>query len=631
MSRAVVAGSVGAVSLAHAACASAPQDLSQLSLEELAEVQVTSVAKRAQSIGEAPSSIFVISHEDIAASGARKLPEILRLAPNLSVAQVTASRYVITARGFNGSPAAQNFSNKLLVLIDGRSVYTPLFSGVHWDIQDILPEDIDRIEVISGPGATLWGANAVNGVINIITRSSAQTQGGFVEAAAGDQGGRAGLRFGGRASAALTYRVYLQSVVEDDTRLASGVRANDHWSKPQAGFRVDWTPSDADTVGLQGDGYSGFEAQAGAEAQDIKGANLTARWSRSGADGSFFQLQAYYDRAERGPEPGGSAFWVDTYDIDLQRSVRLGDRHELVFGGGYRVMNYKIQGTAGLQWSPESRTLKLGNAFIQDAITFTPQLNLVLGVKLEDDPYVDATLLPNARLSWTPRDALTVWGSVSRAVRSPTPFDRDVVEILGGGPFLTGGADFRSEKLVAYELGAKLYASSRAAIEITAFYHDYDDLRSLELTPVTLLPLHWGNGMAGRTFGVEAWGQYQLTSWWRLSGGLTHLQEHFRFKDGASGLLGVSQAANDPRYQAQLRSTLKFQPVTVDATLRYVSAFRDPRLAGYTELNAQFAWDVTERLRLAIDGRNLLHGDHVEYIGGNEIPRAVSAALQWRF
>jgi iron complex outermembrane receptor protein len=630
LSCAALAGSACAVVFAHAAFGAEPEDLSGLSLEQLGDVQVTSVSKFAQSIGDAPSAVFVISHGDIESSGARSLPEILRLAPNLSVAQVSASRYVITARGFNGSQSAQNFSNKLLVLIDGRTVYSPLYSGVYWDAQDVLPEDIDRIEVISGPGATLWGANAVNGVINIITRAAAQTQGGFVEVAGGNQERRAGLRYGGRVSADLSYRVYLQSFFDRDTDLATGGSANDHWSKPQGGFRLDWTPSDADTLTLQGDGYSGFVAQPGAEADNIKGANLTGRWTRKGGDGSSLQVQAYYDRTERGTKVNG-AFRVDTWDFDLQRGLPLGDRQQLVFGGGYRLTSYKIHGAGGLQWSPDSRDLSLGNVFVQDAISVTPTVDLVLGVKLEDDPYVPPTLLPNVRLSWSATDQLTIWGAVSRAVRSPTPFDRDVVEVQDGAPLLVGGQDFRSEKLVAYELGVKLYASSRASLELTGFYHDYDDLRSVEITPVTLLPLQWGNGMAGRTFGVEAWGQYQLTPWWRLSGGLTHLEEHFRFKPGASGLLGTSQAANDPRYQAQLRSTMKLAPVSLDAWLRYVSDFRDPHQPGYTELNAQVAWDVSPRLRLALDGRNLLHAQHVEYVGGSEIPRSVLAALQWRF
>jgi len=618
---------------AAAAQADPVTDLSKLSLEELAEVQVTSVSKRPEPIGEAPSSVFVISQEDIARSGAMSLPEVLRLAPNLQVAQVSASRYVITARGANGVTAAQNFANKLLVLIDGRTVYSPLFSGVYWDMQDVFLPDVERIEVISGPGATLWGANAVNGVINIITRASADTQGGAVQAALGVKEGRAAVRFGGRLSDALTYRIYGGTYLHDDTRLATGAWAHDHWSRPQGGFRLDWTASERDAVTLQGDGYSGSESQSGADPEDIKGANLSARWTRTTNGGGSLQVQAYYDRTERSAEVDGSGFWVDTYDLDLQRSTTLGERQQIVFGGGFRSIRYKIFGTPTLFWVPASRTLQLGNAFIQDAVTLTPSLKLVLGAKVEADPYLQPELLPSARLSWTPSERLNLWGAVSRAIRSPTPFDRDVVEKLAAAapPFLIGDSGFQAETLTSYELGAKIYPSRSLALTVTGYYHHYDQLRSIEFAPAGFLPLQWGNGMRGRIYGFEAWSQYQPTSWWRLSASLTHLQEKFWFKPGASGLLGPSQAANDPKYQATLASSMSFAPMTLDAWVRHVSALLDPHLPAYTELNARVGWRLTEQLTVAIDGRNLLHDQHLEYTAGNQIPRSVLAELQWRF
>ncbi|MDB5446303.1 MAG: TonB-dependent receptor, partial [Phenylobacterium sp.] len=460
---AIASACLCALGAAAAARADQTEDLAKLSIEELGAIQVTSVSKRAELIADAPSSIYVISRDDIMRSGATSLPEMLRLAPNLEVTQTSASRYVITARGFNGAPAAQNFSNKLLVLIDGRSVYTPLFSGVYWDMQDVLPQDIERIEVISGPGATLWGANAVNGVINIITRSSAETQGGLAYVSAGNQERSAALRYGGAISERATWRVYAKSFFDRDTALAGGGKANDHWSKPQAGFRLDWNASDADAVTLQGDAYSGFEAQAGAPAEDIKGHNVTARWTRALGEGSAVQAQAYYDRAERGSEVSGSGFWVDTYDVDLQHSRTLG-RHELVVGGGYRQVRYSIFSSGDLSWNPASRNLQLANAFVQDSVTLSRVLKLVLGVKLEGDAYVKPELLPNLRLSWTPAPDLTLWGAVSRAVRSPTPFDRDVVEKAGGLTVIGGGGVFTSEKLTAFELGGRLHGASRASL-----------------------------------------------------------------------------------------------------------------------------------------------------------------------
>ena len=618
---------------AASACADPVEDLSKLSIEELGGVQVTSVSKRPETIGEAPSSVYVISHDDIVRSGALNVPEVLRLAPNLRVAQVSASRYIITARGMGGAEAAQNFSNKLLVLIDGRSVYSPLYSGVYWDMQDVLLQDVERIEVISGPGATLWGANAVNGVINIITRSAAETQGAFVSAAAGGHQGRAELRYGGKLGENLAYRVYADTYVEEQARQASGAPAHDRWSRPQGGFRLDWTPSDLDAATLQGDIYSGTESQLAAAPEDVKGWNLTGRWTRSRPDGASFQVQAYYDHAERSAEVSGAGFWVDTYDVDVQGTLAVNSRHQIVYGGDYRALRYKILGTPTLFWVPDARTLQLGSVFVQDSITLSPALKAVLGAKVEADPYLRPVVLPNARLSWTPGEGVTVWTAVSRAIRSATPFDTEVKEKVapGAAVFLSGDRDFRSEKLIAYELGTKLYLSPRASFSATAFYHRYTDLRSIEPHPGGFLPLQWGNGMRGHVMGVEAWGQYQATPWWRLSASVVRLEEKFSFKPGASGLLGPTQAANDPKYQAQLKSSMTFDTVVADAWFRHASAALAPRAPAYSELDARLGWKLAPRLMLSINGRNLLHARHSEYVAGEEIPRSVFAELQWRY
>jgi iron complex outermembrane receptor protein len=606
-------------------------DLSAQSLEQLADLQVTSVSKRAEAVVDAPSSIYVITRDAIARSGRTSLPEILRLAPNLQVSQAGSSRYVITARGLNGSPEAQNFSNKLLVMIDGRTVYTPLFSGVYWDMQGVVPQDLERVEVISGPGATLWGANAVNGVINITTRSSADTQGGLLVAGYGDRRRSATLRYGGRLSEALTWRVYATSFQADDSYAVAGGRNNDHWSVPQAGFRADWAPAAADLVTLQGDLYEGFEAQRGAPAQTVRGGNVTSRWTRTFGSGAVVQAQAYYDRTERGDEVDGSGFKVDTYDVDLQHSFTTG-RHSLVWGGGYRQVRYRIDGAPQIFFEPAARRLSLANAFVQDTVAISDDLSLVAGVKLEDDPYVRPVLLPNVRLSWRPAEQVTLWAAASRAVRAPTPFDRDVVEVLGGQRFLVAGGAFRSERLNAYELGLKAQPTARTLLSVAGFYNDYDRLRSIEPTPVTVLPLRWDNRMAGHTYGVEAWGSLQVTEGWRLGVAANYLDGKFRFTQGASALLGPRQAGNDPKYQARLTSTVDLGPaVTLHAALRYVSAMPEPRLPAYTEFNARVGWALSDRLELSLAGANLLHRRHREYVDGAEIPRSVYAELQWRF
>jgi iron complex outermembrane receptor protein len=610
------------------------EKLKDFSLEDLANLTVTSVSKRGEPLGEAASSIYVITHDDIARSGASSVPEILRLAPNLQVTQTSASGYVITARGFNGNPGAQSFSNKLLVLIDGRSVYTPLFSGVYWDMQDVLPQDIERIEVISGPGATLWGANAVNGVINIITRHTSQTQGGLVDVEAGSQTRRLGLRYGGKISDDLTWRVYGRAVADDSQLTAAGAKAGDAWSRVQGGFRMDWTARPTDHFTFEGDAYRGSEDQAGAGDERIFGRNLTAHWDHAWASGSELQVEAYYDYAERATEGGGGKFHVDTYNIDAQDSITLAERHQIVWGGGLRFSRYEIEGTPTLFFNPASGSLNLGDVFAQDTVTLTPTLRLTVGLKVESDPYVKPTPLPDLRLAWTPNPALTLWGAMSMAVRAPTPFDRDVVEKTAPGapPQLIGDADFQHEKLTAYEAGLRFHPSSVATVSVSAFYNDYDQLRTIELSPGFTLPLLWGNMLEGSAYGVEAWGELRIQTWWRMSAGVSTLHEDLKFKPGATGIVGLTQDGQDPKVQASLKSSMDLgRSFTFDTDLRYVGALPSGVTPAYAELNSRLAWNINERLQFAISGRNLLHARHVEYPGGDAIQRTVSADLQWRF
>jgi len=603
--------------------AQAPIDLASLSIEELGQIQVTSVSKRPEAVREAPSAIYVITHDDIARSGARTIPEMLRLAPNLQVQQDTASRYVITARGFSGNEDAQNFSNKLLVLIDGRSVYTPMFSGVYWDMQDVLPEDVDRIEVVSGPGATLWGANAVNGVINIATRKSSETQGGLLVVGGGSRERSASLRYGGRLGEAVTYRVYARAQKIGSTETLAGASAGDSWSRAQGGFRLDWTPGSSDVLTLQGDLYDGKSND------DLAGRNLLARWIRVGQGGAELQVQAYYDRAER-----HGVLTVDTYDIDVRHSFSLGARQAVVWGGGFRHSPYKLGGSPTFFFVPTKGTLNLSNLFVQDSVTLTTSTTLTVGLKIENDPYLDAEPLPSLRLSWTPTDKAMVWAAASKAVRSATPFDRDVVEYLGNIRFLTGGGTFQSEKLTAYEVGARIQPSDRASFSVSTYYNVYDDLRSIEADPVTFLPLHWGNGMEGHTYGLEAWGEYRVAPWWRLVGGYSWLEKRLKFKPDSSGplLLGVKQAGDDPEHQASLKSSMDLgRAVTLDAAVRYVGALPDPRLPSYVELGASVAWNISDRVQLSLSGANLLHERVQEFPNGAAIPRSVYADLRWRF
>ena len=613
----------------------AQADISQLSIEQLANVEITTVSKVAQPLSAVAAAAYVISQDDIVHSGATSLPEMLRLAPNLAVTQSGPGGYTITARGFNGSSSAQNYSNKLLVLIDGRSVYSPLFSGVYWDMQDVLPENIDRIEVVSGPGGTLWGANAVNGVINIVTRKSSDTQGGFIDLGAGNLQSSAAIQYGGMLDDNLSYRVYAKSFYDQAFDKAGGGDGHDGWSKPQGGFRLDWSPGE-DFVTLQGDLYSGAQAQPGATNQDISGGNLMARWSHAMDGGQTLQVQTYYDRAERASAAGG--FVLNTYDLEVQHNFALGSWNSIVWGFGERVTQYRITPRvapdSSLLWSPVARTLNLANLFAEDHIALGDRVDLTIGLKLESDPYSGISPMPSARISWRVDDNDLVWAAASHAVRSPTPFDTDVMEKLGSVLFLTGNANFQPEQVTAYELGYRGTLSSDLSFSISLFDDVYDDLRSIEPNPVTLLPLFWGNKIAGDVHGLEVWASWQAADWWRMSAGFNWQHEDLEFTAGASKLLGLSQAGDDPNQQAQLRSTIRLSDaLSFDANLRYVGELADPKVPDYVEMNARLGWKVSPVLELSLSGFNLLHAHHLEYVTGTQdlIGRSVFAESKWRF
>jgi len=629
-------GWVIAIAAVGAACgaparAQSIDDLRQMSIDQLADVSVSSVTKSSEPLHDAPAAIYVITHDDIIRSGATSIPDMLRLAPNLFVAQTSASSFTVSARGFSGSNNAQNFSNKLLVMIDGRSVYTPLYSGVYWDMQDVLPEDIDRIEVISGPGATLWGANAFNGVINIITKKASETQGLTADIGAGNFQQIASFQYGGHLGDDLAWRAYAKTFEDLDTVTASGAKARDNWSKPQAGFRADWTPDAADQLTLQGDIFSGDIADSGPQNDTISGGNVLGRWNHGWSDGANLQVQAYFDRASQSTNMGGGAFWVDTYDLDVQHSFSLGALNQIVWGGGVRSDVYNITSGSGLSFQPSGRDLVLGDLFVQDSFSITSSLKLIGGLKLENDPFSGLAPLPDLRLSWTPNDKTLLWAAVSQAIRSPTPFDRDVHEAVGGVNLLNAGGTFQSEKLIAYEVGARLQPIDRLSFSVSTYYNVYNDLRSIEFTPVTLFPLRWGNAMRGDAYGVEAWGDYRLTSWWRLSAGFSAEHEQLSFQAGDAGLLGKGEAGDDPVAQGQVRSSMNLgRDVTFDATLRSVSSLPDPAVPAYTELNARLGWNVTPKIQLSVSGFNLLHAYHLEYPSseGGAVPRTVFVEMR---
>jgi len=611
-------------------------ELSRLSIEDLANIEVASVSKSAQPLSDAPAAIYVITQDDIARSGALNIPDILRLAPNLQVAQITATTHAISARGFNGGAA-----DKLLVLIDGRSAYTPFSHGVFWDVQATPPQDIERIEVISGPGATLWGANAVNGVINVVTRKSSDTQGGVAQLGAGDREQRAYLRYGGAVTPDLTYRAYVEGVGYKRSLTPAGADAQDGWRKGQGGFRLDWTPS-GDLVTLQGDIYDGSQRLTGADAS-VSGHNLIARWTRPTGGGGALQVQAYYDHLRRSRE-GALDYRLSTYDLDVQHSFSWGGVHDVVWGGGYRVTedNFVIvPSSPNTQlFDPVRSRQVLSNVFAQDAISLTPALKLTLGLKLEDAPYSGRDLLPSARLSWKPTDSTLIWAAVSRAVRTPSRLDRDFVQ-RQGSLIVLAGRDFRSETLIAYELGYRAQPSARASVSISAFYNVYDHLRSFELTQGGL-PIVFANEMEGETYGVEAWGAYQVTDWWRLTGGFNWLHKDLRYQPGSSKIVGVDIAGDDPDHQASLRSMMDLgRGLALDLDLRHVGSLPRPASPSYAELDARVRWAASKSLEISLIGANLLHKRHPEFgvTGGSlqlgpigvKSSRSIFIDTRWRF
>jgi iron complex outermembrane receptor protein len=432
----------------------------------------------------------------------------------------------------------------------------------------------------------------------------------------------------------LAYRAYLTDYIGDDTQSFTGAKVHDNWSKPQGGFRLDWDPIGSDNMTLQGDTYAGSDAQVGAPNEDIYGNDLLGRWNHTWVDGSSLQVQAYFDRTERATEDNGGEFWVDTYDLDIQHNFDLNRWNAIAWGGGIRASRYDIHGTSSLFFVPSSGTLDLSNAFVQDSVAISPSLTAILGFKVEDDPFSGVTPLPSARLSWKVSEDALLWAAVSRAIRSPTPFDVDVVE-LSPAASLFGNPDFQSETLTAYEIGMRMQPTDRLSFSVSTYYNEYDDLKSLEITPITFSPLYWGNKLEGHSYGVEVWGNFQMTDWWRLSASFNKLNESFNFKPTATApFISTSQIGDDAKYNATLRSSMNLNSdVSLDADLRYVSALPDPYVPSYIELNANIGWKISEALRLSLSGFNLLHPRHMEFPSSEAyaVPRSLAVDLQWRF
>jgi len=627
-------------------------ELKQLNVEDLMNVEVTSVARHPEKLLHAASAIQVITQEDIRRSGATSIPEALRLADNLEVAQKNSHDWDISARGFNTALA-----NKLLVMIDGRTVYSPLFSGVFWDVQDYLLEDIDRIEVISGPGGALWGANAVNGVINIITKSAKDTQGLYADAGGGSQPKDfTGVRYGGEIGSGTQFRIYGKYFDRGDEVLANGSPESDAWHQGQGGFRIDSQASAQDRLTLQGDMYDGREDVQTGGITDTSGANVLGRWTRTLSDDSNLSLQSYIDQTHRSiPEtplmldglaftPAGT-FYDDliTYDVDFQHQFQLDPRDRVVWGLGFRRTEDAVINAPSVGFLPAVLDQSLYSAFVQDEFTLHKDLSFTLGTKLEHNAFTGFEYEPDARLSWSLSSNQALWAAVSRAVRTPSLIDRDLSE--GTPPYLAlleGSSNFTSETLLAYELGYRAQLGSKFTTSVSTFYNQYNDVRSTSFTPATIVPLYFANNLEGDTYGTEFSGNYQVSNDWSLHAGYTLLRENLRVKPGGYDLNDALNETADPKHQFSLRSSLNLLGrAEFDAALRWVDTLLTNNGAtpgtvpSYFELNTRLAWHASDRLEISVVGQNLLHPYHVEYGFPDptrvEIQRSVYGKLAWRY
>lgn len=620
-------------------CAQKPktdiESLLKLSLEDLMNIKVTSVSKNAESLEEVASAIQVITKSDILNSGAKTLPEALRLAPNLQVAQVNSSQWAISARGFNNVLA-----NKLLVLINGRAVYTPMYAGVFWDVQNVLLEDVDRIEVISGPGGTIWGANAVNGVINVITKSSKETKGFYAEAGAGSNlPGMASVRYGGQLNDKITYRVFGSGFKLGSTLLTDGSKAKDEWTMGKAGFRMDWDAGPKDLITLQGTYYNGQPNPDGVDTSvKATGDNLTVRWRHTTSERSDFRLRLYYDHTFR---DFNNSFSEDlkTYDIDLLMRNKIGERHELTYGANLRMMDHNVTNLPLFGFFPGKKTLLLYSAFAQDKILLVKdRLRLTIGTKIEHNSYTGFEFQPNTRLSFTPAKNHTIWAAFSQAKRTPSRIDRDFALFLAPAvPFIKGDSNFVSERLTAYELGWRVQPVKTLSVSLSSFYNVYDHIRSAEPGPPPVnIPITFGNGVKGETYGVELSVINQLNHWWTLKGGYTFLKKELSLKPESKDANKATAESNDPQHQFVIQSNIKLPArFELGTVIRYIDQLPKPYVPSYLGLDVRVGWKLSKAIELNLVAQNLLDKRHPEFVpsspSSREIERSIYGKISCRF
>ncbi len=661
-SRASAAVAAAALILVESASAGgAARDLSALSLEDLLKLEVSSVSRRDQKLNRTPAAAFVITRDDIARSGATSVPELLRMVPGLQVARVSSSQWAVSSRGFNSRVA-----NKMLVMIDGRTVYNDLYSGVFWDQNDVLLEDVERIEVIRGPGATMWGANAVNGVINIITMKAVDTLGGLATVEAGERDRAAGaVRYGGEHGRNLQYRAFTKYFDRAPLRYADGSEGGDGWNAVRGGGRLDWQPGRADSVTVQGDVYRGNGGQnvgelvasvipLGSKRDPFwySGGFALGRWQRSLRRGDM-AVQAYYNR--EGREEVFGAGTLHTLDFDFQHHLPMGPQHDLMWGAGYRVRVDHINEGRSLFFH-QSYDDRFAGAFVQDEITFIPdRLVLTAGVKFEHNSYTGLETQPGLRLLWTPTDAQSLWASASRAVRMPSVQELDVNAFTrmpgaeGALPIAVsylGNPDFRSEVLRAYEVGYRRRFSPRLWLDVAGFVNSYTSLATREQgtpyllmdpSPILVVPVMAANSMLGTTTGVETWVSWTPFLPWRLQASHSWLGGQFHYRNPV-GTPVAYDPMQSPRNTVDIRSAWDLTRFwSLDAELRYVSRLGYPEVPRYVSANLRLARKLGESAELSLGADDLLRPQHLEfvpsmeYVTPTQVRRAFYVKVTWKF
>lgn len=661
------------LSMAVAGWAQKPNiDLTTKSLEDLMNIEVTSVSKKEEKLFQTAAAVYVITSDDIRRSGLTSIPDLLRMVPGLDVARIDGSKYAISARGFNG-----RFANKLLVLIDGRSIYSPETSGVYWEVQDLLLEDIERIEVIRGPGGTLWGSNAVNGVINIITKRAQETQGGMVTAGGGtEERGFGSIRYGAKIDEKAFYRVYAKYFNRSGLVDALGVDTNDGNEAVSVGGRLDWQLTNRDSLTIEGDishnkiretplpvSPAAPFAPLTNRPADFFGGNLLGRWSRVLSERSDIALQVYYDRFSRDtfdlPER------LDTFDADFQHHVVIGKQHNLVWGLGYRFVKHESDSSSvtPVQFNPKGESSRLLSVFAQDEVTlFKDRLRVVLGTKLEhfkeaeeSESTFDAQ--PSVRLSWTPQERQTVWCAVSRSIRALARNDTDIRVNIAAFPgpngtpailALLGNDNFKSETVLAYEAGYRVQPNSKFSLDIATFYNFYDRLKTAEpgvpffepnpQPAHVVIPLLFSNLMRGETYGAETLLNLKVTNRWRLGGSYSFLRMQLHRYIQSRDTLAEAAEGSNPQHQFQLHSYLRLpRNFELDASLYNVSRLASAQVPKYTRLDVRLGWQFGENVEFSVAGQNLLAGRHLEFGGNNvgvlpsQVKRSAYGKLTWKF